>query len=199
MGAWAGNRPFYPDPIGPVFDRLKQRLSFLGSPRVVQKNRNNTLIFSFESEIPPVIRLKLKVEINCREKTALFGIVNKPFTVASPWYSGSAEIATYTLEELLGSKTRALYQRRKGRDLFDLWYAMTTANPSPRKIVDSFSAMMQSNGLRVTRGEFMKNMTAKMADDGFKNDMSGLLRPGIAYTIDEAWKLVARDIIGLLP
>jgi len=29
------------------------------------------------------------------------------------------------LEELLGTKLRALYQRRKGRDLFDLAVALT--------------------------------------------------------------------------
>jgi hypothetical protein len=58
---------------------------------------------------------------------------------------------------------------------------------------------MESNGLRVTRGEFMKNMAEKMDDDEFKNDMSGLLRPGIAYDIEAAWEMVARKIIDLLP
>jgi hypothetical protein len=60
--------------IGPIFDRLKERLSFLGSPRIIQKNRNNTLIFSFDSESSPVVKMKLKVEINCREHGAVFGV-----------------------------------------------------------------------------------------------------------------------------
>ncbi|MGH2469017.1 MAG: nucleotidyl transferase AbiEii/AbiGii toxin family protein [Chloroflexota bacterium] len=38
----------------------------------------------------------------------------------SPWFTGSADVPTFALEELLGTKLRALYQRRKGRDLFDL-------------------------------------------------------------------------------
>jgi len=45
----------------------------------------------------------------------------------------------------------------------------------------------------------MKNMAEKMDDDEFKNDMSGLLRPGIAYDIEAAWEMVARKIIDLLP
>ena len=35
------------------------------------------------------------------------------------WFSGRCELTTYALEELLGTKLRALYQRAKGRDLFD--------------------------------------------------------------------------------
>ena len=34
-----------------------------------------------------------------------------------------AEIRTYNINELLGTKFRALYQRSKGRDLFDLDYS----------------------------------------------------------------------------
>ena len=185
-------------PIGPIFDRLKQRLSFLENPRVVQKNRNNTLVFSFDSEIPPVVRLKLKVEINCREHVPVFGVVKVPFQVKSPWYTASADITTYSLEEILETKIRALYQRSKGRDLFDLWYAMTGAHPSAQKMVGCFSAVMRDSGSRVSRQEFLNNMEKKMFDDEFRNDTAGLLRPGIAYDIDAAWKLVSRDLIGLL-
>ena len=39
--------------------------------------------------------------------------------MASRWYSGTAAIATFEINELLATKLRALYQRRKGRDLFD--------------------------------------------------------------------------------
>lgn len=90
-----------PARIGPVFDRLKRCLSFLGKPKIQQKDRNNTLVFSFDSEIPPVVRLKLKVEINCREHLPVFGIIRMPFHVVSPWYSGDADIATYSLTDLL--------------------------------------------------------------------------------------------------
>ena len=107
-----------PAPIGIVLDLIKKRLSYLGKPKVNQHKRNNTIIFSFESEIPPVVQLKLKIEINCREHFIIYNIEKKPFKVKSNWFSGRCEITTYCLEELLGSKIRALYQRKKGRDLF---------------------------------------------------------------------------------
>ena len=52
------------------------------------------------------------------------GLQKETFSVDNPWYQGSAEVTTYLPEELLGTKLRALYQRKKGRDLFDLHYAL---------------------------------------------------------------------------
>lgn len=43
----------------------------------------------------------------------------------SDWFTSEVLIPTYELSELLGTKMRALYQRRKGRDLFDIWFAIT--------------------------------------------------------------------------
>jgi predicted nucleotidyltransferase component of viral defense system len=44
------------------------------------------------------------------------------FKVKNQWFNGSCKIATYQLYELVGTKLRALYQRKKGHDLFDLPY-----------------------------------------------------------------------------
>lgn len=46
--------------------------------------------------------------------------------MGNSWFSGRSELTTYALEELLGTKLRALYQRKKGRDLFDLQKALTS-------------------------------------------------------------------------
>src|SRR5690606_35476775 len=113
------------EPFGPVIDRLRERLSFLGTPVRKQKENNNTLIFRFDSEFPPVQKLRLKVETNCREHFTVLGYEKIPFSVESEWFTGYCEITTYKLEELLGTKLRALFQRRKGRDLFDLHKALS--------------------------------------------------------------------------
>jgi len=70
------------------------------------------------------VPMRLKVEINTREHFALFGYARIPFTVTSRWFEGTADIVTFELDELLGTKLRALYQRKKGRDLFDLALAL---------------------------------------------------------------------------
>jgi predicted nucleotidyltransferase component of viral defense system len=117
------------EPFGPVMDRLRERLAFLGPPKRTLKDNNSTLVFRFESEFPPVQNLRLKVETNCREHFSEMGHKKFPFDVKSSWFSGNCMLTTYHLEELLGTKLRALYQRKKGRDLFDIQVALTQ-NPN---------------------------------------------------------------------
>ena len=62
---------------------------------------------------PREARLRLKVEINSREHFTIYGTQRVPFTVTSRWFNGSCDIHSYELAELLGTKMRALYQRKK--------------------------------------------------------------------------------------
>lgn len=70
-------------PFGPLINKIRERLLFLGEPKRIQKDRNNTMIFRFESEFQPTHNLKLKVETNCREHFSVFDHVKKPFKVNS--------------------------------------------------------------------------------------------------------------------
>lgn len=116
------------EPIGATLDRLRSRLDpWLGEPKRSFGEGRVTLLCRFASEDTEPLPLRLKVEINSREHFSVLGIENRPFDLRSRWSSGSAPISTYHLDELLGTKLRALYQRRKGRDLFDLWWAATHA------------------------------------------------------------------------
>lgn len=108
------------EPIKETLDVLREKLSFLGEPTVKQKKNNNTLLFRFNSESVPSIPMRLKIETNCREHFTVFGHEKVKLNVDSEWYAGKADIVTYSIEELLGTKLRALYQRKKGRDLFDM-------------------------------------------------------------------------------
>ena len=113
-------------PIGPLMDAVHLALDgFLGTPKRQQAEDSATLIYRSDSEIPPVVPLRMKVEINTREHFSVLGYREEPFSVGSRWFSGSCTLRTYELDELLGTKLRALYQRRKGRDLFDLWLGLT--------------------------------------------------------------------------
>jgi len=91
--------------IKETIDRIREVLSFLGVPKIKQKERNNVLIFRFESEIPPVMPIRLKVEINCREHFNVLGLIKHDFSVKNQWFTGNCRITTYHLEELLGKFT----------------------------------------------------------------------------------------------
>ena len=165
-----------PGPIGPVLDALRARLDpILGSPRRERNPDNVTLRYRMESEIPPVAPIRLKVEINTREHFTVFGAVSHSWNIRSPWFEGQAEVQTYALEELLATKLRALYQRRKGRDLFDLWIGVWMKTVDPEKVVHAFRRYIEAEGSRVTRKEFQRNLAAKVESRPFIDDLRPLM------------------------
>jgi len=184
------------EPISETMDRIREVFSFLGEPKVKQKAHNNTLIFRFDSEIPPIIPVRLKIEINTREHFHVFGLIQRDFSVDSQWFCGSCKATTYCLEELLGTKLRALYQRRKGRDLFDLWKALSTQNPNTEKIIRCYREYI---GFVVdkppSQKEYLINMEQKIEDEEFLGDTAMLLRPDEDYNPVEAWKWVRSQLI----
>lgn len=103
-----------PGPIKPIMYRLGEVLDWLPDRVTKQKRYNNTMMFRVESEIPPTVQIRLKVEINCFEHFNVLGLTKIPFKVETSWFTGEAELTTYHFEELLGTKLRALYQRKKG-------------------------------------------------------------------------------------
>jgi len=186
--------------IGPVLDAIHEALdSWLGKPQWKQSEGRVTLSYRFESEELPPVRLKLKIEINSREHFTVFGLRKHPFEVKSRWFTGTADVHTYELDELLGTKLRALYQRKKGRDLFDLGLALAHEGVSAERIVACFARYMDEGGARVTRAMFEQNLAAKKTDKVFTADMTPLLAAGRAWNFDEAFDSVWRELVGRLP
>lgn len=141
--------------IGATLDALRGQLNpWLGTPKRDFSEGRVTLTWRTLSEGEPPVKLRVKVEINSREHFSVFGIRSMPFAVSSRWFTGRADVPTYTLEEMLGTKLRALYQRRKGRDLFDLWDALTRATVDSARVVEAFQRYMEAEAHAVSRAEF---------------------------------------------
>ena len=185
------------EPIKPILVELRKCLSFLGTKRIVKQHiHNNTIVYRFESEIPPIVSLRLKIEINTREHFNVLGLQQFPFSVVNEWFTGEAELTTYSLEELLGTKLRALYQRRKGRDLFDLYWAITNCSVEDDKILACYKRYMTFVVDKVpTQKQVLQNLEEKRQDHEFLSDMQAIIRPGIDYTEEEAWKVVRARLI----
>lgn len=187
------------EPIKETYDHIRDALSFLGEPKVKQKRNNNTLIFRMESEIPPVVPIHLKVEINCKEHFNVLPMQKIPFSVSNKWYQGECNVLTYQLDELVGTKLRALYQRRKGRDLYDLYKALTTKELNIDNVLKCYHQYM---GFVVdhipTYKEFVINMEDKMQDEEFLGDTQQLLRPDENFNPQEGYEVVRSLLIDRL-
>ncbi|HUX80294.1 MAG TPA: nucleotidyl transferase AbiEii/AbiGii toxin family protein [Alphaproteobacteria bacterium] len=165
------------EPIGNIMTRLRHTLDpWLGKPKYKQGQGRVTFLYRFESETPPITPLKLKIEINTREHFSVLDLKMHDFSVDSLWFKGETKIHVYQIEELLGTKLRALYQRRKGRDLFDL---VASQNSSLLlnwdQIIKCFNFYMEKEGKRITRAEFEENMHYKLQDPFFLNDITPIL------------------------
>jgi predicted nucleotidyltransferase component of viral defense system len=186
-----------PEPIKETVQRLQLALAFLGESSVKPRRDGIQIIFRFESEFPPVQRIRLKVETNTREHFTVLGYSFFSFQVQSSWFNGACKLTTYRMEELLGTKLRALYQRRKGRDLFDLYWALTHGNNLKEgAILDCYREYMKvSHGIAPSRKEFILNLEAKMKEAEFLGDTAALLRPEIVYDPMEAYERIVGAIV----
>lgn len=124
-------------------------------------------------------------------------LVDFPFSVESEWFSGNTKIRTYNINELLGTKLRALYQRSKGRDLFDLYYSQLNIDLDLEKIISCFKEYISfATGNRPpSKKEFLLNIEKKEKDVGFTGDMEALLRPGIEYNQEAAFEWLKNELV----
>ena len=187
-------------PTRPFFDALRARLDpWLGGHTYEHREHSVRATWRFATEAPPSRRMRLKVEANTREHFTVHGLVSATFRVESRWFTGEAGVPTFQLDELLGTKLRALYQRRKGRDLFDLHRVGAGSGVDLDRVVEAFRAYTVGQGNRVSRAEFEANLLAKLGDRDFRTDILPLLAPGFPYDVDEAAAWVASEVLPRLP
>ena len=186
-----------PGPIKPIMQRIGEVITFFEENRKTQ-NRGHGIkaLYRFTSEYEE-IRLRLKLEINCKEHFNILEWVNFPFEVKSEWFSGKAKIRTYNLNELLGTKLRALYQRSKGRDLFDLDFARPHHELNHDEIIQCFKEYTQfsTDKRPPSKKEFLINLEEKEKGTDFTGDMEALLRPGIDYNQEAALEWLKNELI----
>jgi len=189
--------------IGGILDGFKEVLEpWLGKPKKKFGEGRATLLYGFEPALEPQTgKMRVKIEINTREHYTVLGLIQKKYEVNTPWYLGSAPVTTYHLEELLGTKLRALFQRKKGRDLYDLACALKSLNFDVKKSIQCFDYYLTKQNLRISRAEFEENMYHKYKMISFREDIQPLLsNPNFNddnFVSD--FNLVMKNIIQQLP
>ena len=145
--------------------------------------------FAFTDGVPG----KIKLEINTFERSPMMELTTRRHAVESPFYSGAADIPTFQPEELVATKLRALYQRKKGRDLYDLWLALTVLRLDPERIAAAYPAYRPEG---VSGEDVEKNLRLKLADPEFRTDVGVMIRMDApAYDPDVVGELVAAELL----
>ena len=190
-----------PGPIKPILFRLGEVLDWMPDRVTKPKRYNNTLLFRMESEVPPVQPIRLKVEINCMEHFNVLGLEKVPFEVNNSWFTGKCNLTTYNLNELVGTKLRALYQRKKGRDLLDLQLAIQSGKLDVERVLECYNRYMEFVVDKApTYKQFVQNMELKLQDPEFLTDTEILLREDAAkFNPLSAWELVKQTFVDRMP
>jgi predicted nucleotidyltransferase component of viral defense system len=140
--------------------------------------------------------MKVKVEMNTFERSPARSYERVRYDVASSWFQGGADVATFALPELVATKIRALFQRSKGRDLFDLWLALTVLKVDPQEMLACFEPYRPEG---MTAGRAEQNLRLKLADANFRADLTPLVAEWPAgYDLDLAADLIVTALLSKL-
>ena len=174
-----------PEPIGTTVDAIRDALSWLGQCNRYQAGHSMHLVFKFAPEADLETTLKLKVEINTREHENLYGIKQYPFEIDSSWHQAKTEILSFEPEELFGTKLRALLQRRKNRDLFDLHEGLKQLSMDSNKLIACFEHYLALEGTAVSRAVAEQRMLEKLGRS-LTEDIAPLLPAGVQFNDGDA-------------
>ena len=174
-------------PIGPILDRLRDILEpWLGRARFDQSPVAPKFRFRVEAEDGSGVPIRLKIEINTREIQAFDVPASLPLKIENPWFSGEAAISTFSREEMLATKLRALLQRDKGRDLYDLAYALEVFEGlNVERIIKMLGRYLDLSGQAISRAQAQERMFAKLANPRLLLDMRPLLPAAQAEALTE--------------
>lgn len=194
-------------PIRPLLDHLHDVLDpWLGKPRFDQSPVAPKLKYAVEAEDGDSSSpIRLKIEINTREREAYDPPIELSFDVENPWFTGDAAIPTFSREEMLATKLRALLQRNKGRDLFDLDHSLTVFEGlNPARIVECFRLYLEKAEQAISRAEAQQRMFQKLVNPAFFIDMRPLLPTDRARaltdeTLKAAFVRVMNELIDRIP
>jgi predicted nucleotidyltransferase component of viral defense system len=183
--------------LGEVFNRLRaitERIGLREHRRTFPSRDSDTATMWFDADAESgAATIRVKIETNVVESTPYTQHLFIPFDVSSPWWSGGAEIRTFTIEEILATKVRALCQRRKGRDLLDLWIGLNLPEVNSSDIAAALAHYMQDRVYSYP--QLVGHLKTKLADPDFAADLTGLVRSlPTDYEIAEALDLVRRQI-----
>lgn len=132
--------------------------------------------------------LRIKIEINTYERSFALPLAKVDHAISSDWFTGQAVVRLFQNEEIAATKIRALYQRAKGRDLFDLWVMTNEIGLDTGLLYKAFS-IYRPEGF--TARKAIENLEKKLSDEKFRSDISSLVSAEKSdYRIEDAAELI---------
>jgi len=118
------------------------------------------------------------------------------------WHQAKAQILSFDPDELFGTKLRALLQRNKNRDLFDLNQGLHQLGLDCDRVIACFQHYLALEGHAISRANAEERMLKKL-NQSLVEDIAPLLPAGVRFDTDDAitafrtvWDVLIRRIPG---
>ena len=127
-----------------------------------------------------------KIEISHVERFPIISPVKKK--IKTP--DGLADIVTYTLEELTATKLRALLERFKGRDIYDLFF-ISQLKPDPKIIRKMFLYYFYRSRKVFNPKVHYENIIKRYESVNYTDDVTDFIKPTVTFDL----KIAAKKVI----
>lgn len=171
----------------------------LGARNLFSPSRIDRLEYKIPSVVTSAATITIKIETNLSERHPFMAPVKLPFDF--PFRDGMrhVDLVSFDINEMLGTKLRALFQRDAGRDLFDLYHSRSGPGADPEKIIAAFTHYMANEKKRIGRAAFVAALEKRLRAPAFRTDMETLLRRDIDYDVATAGTWVRENLLARLP
>jgi predicted nucleotidyltransferase component of viral defense system len=173
------------EPIGQMAHAIGDALAWLGGCSTERASHSMHFVFGFTPEVEGGSQLKPKVEINTREHTPFCGLKEYAFALDNSWHQAKAQILSFEPDELFGTKLRALLQRNKNRDLFDLNQGLHQLGLDCDRVIACFQHYLALEEHAISRANAEERMLKKL-NQSLVEDVTPLLPAGVRFDTDDA-------------
>ena len=153
------------------------------SIRFKLKYEQTTLYFKYRTVMGTPQHFKM--EISHIERFPVLDPVEKQLETTE----GKLGIATYQLEELTATKLRALFERLKGRDIYDLYF-VSKLKLKPAITRKLFLYYFYRSRKVFNSKVYFRNLAARYSLGSYVDDVSRFVKPTVEFSLKEATKHV---------
>ena len=144
--------------------------------RTKRKYEQTTLKIGYRAVVGAPQNFKL--EISHIERFPILGLVEKQLET----FEGKFTIATYQLEELMATKLRALFERLKGRDVYDLYF-VSKLKPEPISTRKLFLYYFYRSKKVFNPKVYFRNLSEKYESERYVDDVSKFVKPSVQFSL----------------
>jgi predicted nucleotidyltransferase component of viral defense system len=127
----------------------------------------------------------IKIEISHIERFPILPPLQKQLRTPT----GAANVTTYTLEELASTKLRALVERNRGRDIYDLYF-ISKLKPNSTVIRKMFLYYFYRSRKVFNPKIHYKNLTNRYENGTYTDDVSDFVKPTVPFDLRKGAKEV---------